>query len=140
MQSDSAAFQVLTNALQAADLRQQVYANNIANMQTPGYKREDVQFETLLQGALMSSGSSSSSSTGGQTIPISSGNAINWSNGLGVHPVVVQDGTRAIDNNGNNVDVDAEMAALAENQIKYQTLVADLQARIAREKTAITGG
>lgn len=139
MLSDFGAFQLVTNALQVADLRQQVYANNIANMNTPGYKRESVAFESALQSAM--SGNNSSSLLGKQSIPLgqTSGANYNWSAMLAVRPTVTVTQSGVISNNGNNVDVEAEMTGLAENQIRYQALVQDLTDRIARLNTAIGG-
>ncbi|MCL6548678.1 MAG: flagellar basal body protein, partial [Alicyclobacillus sp.] len=102
----------------AARLRQQVYAANIANVETPGYQRLDVSFETLLQSAL----------TGGLDAAAA------------VQPQVVQPAATQIDNNGNNVDIDAEMASLAANQIRYDALVQTVQMDLARMRTAINGG
>ncbi len=139
MLSDFGAFQLVNNALQVADLRQQVYANNIANMNTPGYKREGVQFESALQSAM--AGNNSSALLGKQSIPIgqSSGANYNWSALLSVRPTVTVTNGGVISNNGNNVDVEAEMTDLAENQIRYQALVQDLTDRISRLNTAIGG-
>ncbi|MBX5436043.1 MAG: flagellar basal body rod protein FlgB [Alicyclobacillaceae bacterium] len=118
MRTDALAFQVIQNALSAARLRQEVYANNIANAETPGYKRLDVSFETALQSAL----------AGGLTQAAS------------VVPQVVQSTSTSVDNNGNNVDMDAEMADLAANQIRYNALVQVLQQDFTRLRTAINGG
>ena len=43
---------VLDKAADAGWKRNDVLANNIANADTPGYKRKDVQFETYLIGAI----------------------------------------------------------------------------------------
>jgi flagellar basal-body rod protein FlgB len=130
------AFQLLENALNASQMRQQVYANNIANMDTPGFKRQDVAFESLLRNALNSAPVTPGS--GEKFIP--NQNSINWQAALNVQPQVVQDDSTFVDNNGNNVDVDAEMSRLAENQIEYNVLVQDMQMRLARLKNAINGG
>jgi flagellar basal-body rod protein FlgB len=134
--SDSLTFQLLQNALMAANMRQQVYASNIANAQTPGYKRQDVQFESMLENAM----SAPVAYPGERTIPIPSQNETSMQTVGQVQPVVVTDNQTAVGNDGNNVDVDSEMANLAENQIRYNTLVQDVQERLARMKTAITGG
>lgn len=136
MSNDSVSFQVLQNALQAANLRQQVYANNIANADTPGFKRSDVQFESLLQNALHSAGGGSL--PGGQNA-LSGGAAENIRAAASVQPTVVTDSTTTVDNNGNNVNVDDEMVSLAENQLKYNTLTEDLSLRLQRFQTAIQG-
>ncbi|MCL6453490.1 MAG: flagellar basal body rod protein FlgB [Alicyclobacillus sp.] len=128
MATDSVVFQILQNALNAANLRQTVYANNIANADTPGFKRSDVAFESLLASAL-------GTGTGafGTAAP-------NWSAALGVQPVVTTDATTSVDNNGNNVNVDDEMVSLAENQLRYNALTEDVSMRLTRLQTAINGG
>ncbi|MCL6515643.1 flagellar basal body rod protein FlgB [Alicyclobacillus sp.] len=129
MNVDNAVFQLLQNALNAAQLRQQVYANNVANVDTPGFKRQDVVFEDLLQSAL------GAAAADGGVSPSPAAMAV----ALQVTPSVVRDGTSVMDNNGNNVDIDAEMAKLAQNQIRYNALVEDVRMRLDRWKTAIEG-
>ncbi|MDQ0190564.1 flagellar basal body rod protein FlgB [Alicyclobacillus cycloheptanicus] len=131
MSTDGAAFQLLQNALSAAQLSQQVYANNIANVSTPGYKEETVNFEAALQNA-MSQPTASGVST--------DGSSVNWDAMLQVQPTVSQDSSTVISNNGNNVDINAQMAGMAENQIRYNALVQDVQLRLQRYQTAINGG
>ena len=143
MLSNIGAFDIVANALSVADLRQQVYANNIANASTPGYKRESVSFETALSNALDRSGVAPTAQLGQKSIPIPSvtptSGSMNWSGALTVTPQIVSDPSTTVNNNGNNVDVNAEMASLAENQIRYNGLTQDLQMRIQRLQTAITG-
>lgn len=122
MRTDAVTFGLLNNALQAADLRQQVYANNIANADTPGYKRQDVQFESVLQGQLQAGGSA-------DTDPAL----------LSVQPTVVQDNSTSMSNNGNNVDIDSEMSSMAQNQIRYSALLQEMQVRFNRMHEAING-
>jgi flagellar basal-body rod protein FlgB len=125
MRTDIAAFDLLQGALKAAQLRQQVYANNIANADTPGYKRQDVVFESLLQSQLgLQSGQQ--------------GN-VNWGSVAQIQPQVVQDNTSAISNNGNNVSINNEMTKLAENQIRYNALIEDMKLRFTRTQKAIGG-
>ena len=99
----------LERALSGAALRQQLLSNNIANANTPGFKRSDVDFHGTLQNVLDSGGSDAAV----QDVSFS--------------PVVDQSVGRA---DGNNVDMDAEMASLSENSIDYQTLVAVAKARL----------
>ncbi len=136
MSSDASTFQLLQSALMATNLRQQVYAANIANAQTPGYKRQDVSFETTLQNAL----SAPEATLGERFIPIYIPNQPNWQAISEVQPKIVTSNNTMIENNGNNVDIDAEMADLATNQIRFNALVQDVQARISRLRTAINGG
>ena len=94
-------------ALGAASQRQAVLSNNLANVNTPLYKRQDVNFDGVLAKALDSgqSGDSESSLLDSLT------------------PTVKTDNTTAMRADGNNVDVDNEMANLAENNVRYNALV-----------------
>lgn len=134
---DSLYMTSLQSALGAGQLRQQVYANNIANANTPGYKREVVHFNSLLQAQLAAVGLNAPSG-----LPMLAnttrdlGGVTQFSN---VNPVVVTDTATQVGGNGNNVNIDAEMSALAQNQISYGALVQDLQDQFATMRTAITG-
>ncbi len=112
-----AAFQRLENAINAASMRHRVLSNNIANVDTPYYKRSDVAFEEMLTQAIGSQGSRALAGklTDPRHIPI---------NGAypSPSPQVVTDESTAINNNRNNVDMDKEMALLAENQLRYNLL------------------
>lgn len=135
---DSVMMNSLVSALQASQLRQQVEANNIANANTPGYKRQTVLFESLLQQNLAQAGWG----PGGTTLAMAADNPadLNASSGVGsVAPQVVTDMTTSVSNNGNNVGLDAEMSALAENQIEYGALTQELTDQFTMLKTAITG-
>ncbi|WP_067617365.1 flagellar basal body rod protein FlgB [Alicyclobacillus acidiphilus] len=129
--------QLLQSSINAATLRQSVYANNIANAETPGYKRQDVAFETYLQSALENG---SSAQMGEKHIPLP-GTSTNTSIATlpNIQPVVYTDTSTAVDNNGNNVDLTNEMTDLAENQVRYDTLVQDVSERLSRVQTAIMG-
>ncbi|RIV20824.1 flagellar basal body rod protein FlgB [Alicyclobacillaceae bacterium I2511] len=136
MNPNIAAISVLQHAMDAANLRQQVYANNIANAQTPGFKSSNVEFQSLLSQALLTPGQASnpaSTSAVGQTP------TLNWAAGVAVQPQVVTDTQTKISNNGNNVNIDAQMAQLAENQVYYNTLLQATQMQLAQFQTAITG-
>lgn len=104
---------VLDKAADAAWMRNTAIANNLANATTPGYKRQDVAFESELKKAL---GRSSDVSYMDQRVArIKS---------YQLQPKVYTD----LENysyrlDGNNVDPDTENVMLAENQIKYQGLI-----------------
>ncbi|HEY8347890.1 MAG TPA: flagellar basal body protein [Symbiobacteriaceae bacterium] len=108
---------VLEQALQAATLRQNVLANNIANIGTPGFKRARVEFERHLAQALQKKADPTS-----------------------VRPMVVVEQDRSAFPDGNNVDVEAEMVRLAENQIWYSALTRTLSDHFARLRTVIYDG
>jgi flagellar basal-body rod protein FlgB len=88
----------LEAAMRGSMLRQSLLTNNLANVNTPGYQRQDVDFQSTLANALQS----------GQ-----SPDAVSFS------PYTQQQAVRA---DGNGVNADQESANLAENGILYQDL------------------
>ncbi len=140
---DSVYMNAMQSALNASLLRQQVYANNIANVNTPGYKREQVHFESLLQSQLGQSGLQGAVSS---QLPLESNNPADLGITSGqtgrlgtVAPVISTDTSTSVSTNGNNVNVDAEMSALAQNQVKYGALVQDVNDQFSMLRTAILG-
>lgn len=103
---------VLDKAADAAWIRNDVLANNIANVSTPGYKRQDVEFESELKRALKHSKYTSmddkvSDLKINQLKPRTYVDSANFS----------------YRSDGNNVDVDTENVTLAANQMRYNGLV-----------------
>ncbi len=116
---------LLDKAADASWKRNEVISNNIANVDTPGYKRKDVQFESYLMSALL--GDDSLDKRVGQA---------NWS---------TLDATVYTDNanlsyrlDGNNVDIDTESANLAQNQIRYYTLMDSMTQEFSRLRTVLS--
>lgn len=106
---------VLDKAADAAWLRNEVIANNISNVDTPGYKRQDVAFESELQKAM---GSSRYKSTDAKVADITSGRLTSR--------VYTDYAGFSYRLDGNNVDIENENVMLAENQIKYQGLITSI--------------
>ena len=103
---------VLDKAADAAWLRNDAIANNIANADTPGYKRQDVSFENELRHAILGA------SGGSMDAKVSNVNLKT------LNPTVYTDSAEVMYRlDGNNVDIDTENVALAENQIKYNGLM-----------------
>ncbi len=108
---------LLERTLDASSLRQRVLSHNIANVNTPGFKRARVEFEERLAQAVSAN----------QDLD-------------GVQPAVVEE-THSIGRpDGNNVDIELEMAQLAENQIWYSTLTRQLSDHFSRLRMVITDG
>ncbi len=106
---------VLDRAADASWLRNQAITNNISNVDTPGYKRQDVAFEEVLEKAL---GRNRYESMDSKVGSIQEGRLHRLS------PVVYRDYegfSYRLDK--NNVDIENENVMLAENQLKYQGLV-----------------
>ena len=115
-------FQSLDLALGAAGKRQEVLANNLANVNTPGYKRLDVDFDGMLAKAV------DAARTGDRS-------ALD-----ALKPGVSTDDAVAVRADGNSVDVDQEMAFLAENNIRYNALVQLTQKKLETLKYVISDG
>ena len=107
---------VLDRAADAAWLRNDVIANNIANATTPGYKRQDVAFESELQKAIGRSSNTFNMDQRVAGIKTAQLNANVYTDMEGY--------SYRLD--GNNVDIETENVMLAENQIKYQGLLAGI--------------
>lgn len=103
---------VLGKTADASWQRNEILANNMANVNTPGYKRQDVDFEEQLRRAL---GNSRYESVDSKVSHLKSSE---------LTPRVYTDAANfSYRLDGNNVDIDTESVELASNQIKYQGLV-----------------
>lgn len=128
---NSANFNRMERTLDAAALRQKVIANNIANNDTPNFKRSDVVFEELLD-QQMSGTSFVGKRTNPKHIPI--GGTYDM-----VEPKLVQDTSSVMNNNLNNVDIDSEMTNLAKNQVRYNVITQQVNSDIRNLRIAIEG-
>jgi flagellar basal-body rod protein FlgB len=119
-------YQLLTRALDASSLRQDAVSHNIANINTPGYKAQRVEFENLLHQAMSGNGMSRTDDRHyGQ-------------NGIGdLSPQIVRREGTSIRDDGNNVDIDLEMSELAANNIYYQSLTNQLSAKYAMVRSVL---
>jgi len=116
---------VLSSAADASWARNNVISNNIANVDTPGYKRKDIQFESYLAMELIRGGSLS--------------HRVANVNLNQVRPVMYTDhAALSYRMDGNNVDINTENTYLAENQIRYYTLMDTMSQEFSRLKTAMT--
>ena len=103
---------VIGKAADASWLRNDILANNIANVDTPGYKRQDVNFESQLRRAL---GNSTYQTVDSKVAHVTS---------TELEPRVYTDSANfSYRLDGNNVDIDTENVELASNQIKYNGLI-----------------
>jgi flagellar basal-body rod protein FlgB len=105
--------QLIEAAMRGSWERQTALTNNIANADTPGYKRLDVNFETTLQSAMNSGQSPAEMEFEPEVQPQEAGP------------------------NGTGVSVDQESARLAENGLDYSALADVANARNAIVRSAI---
>jgi flagellar basal-body rod protein FlgB len=106
----------LSAALRGASARQQAIAANIANVNTPGYRRVDVPFTDQLRSAVAA----------GDAKAIDA-----WT------PATQVDASAPLRADGNSVDLDSESAAQAANGLTYETVAQVLKARIDILKSAM---
>nr|WP_297704841.1 flagellar basal body rod protein FlgB [uncultured Butyrivibrio sp.] len=111
---------VLDKAADASWLRNEVLANNIANVDTPGYKRQDLNFEDELERAL---GNSKYMTMDAKVARLKE---------TELRPRVINDYSNfSYRTDRNNVDIETENVMLAANQIKYQGLMASVQSEFS---------
>jgi flagellar basal-body rod protein FlgB len=127
-------FSRLQGAIGAAELRQQVIADNVANVDTPGFKRSEVVFEDYLQREL--SGAGSSGIAGKRT---NAKHFVFGQGGSNLQPQLVTDHLSVMNNNINNVDIDREMSLLAKNQLRYNALIRQLNHDFSMMRIGIEG-
>ena len=104
--------QLVYKSLDASTLRARVTAQNLANVDTPGYKRKEVNFEDQLQDALKKK--IAGTATEPDHMPFGKGVDLS-----GIAPKVFEAKDETLPGEINNVDVDLEAAKMAENQILY---------------------
>ena len=130
---NTTSFQRLQSGLEAANLRNRVLANNIANVDTPAYKRSDVSFESKLQQEM---NGLHTSLRGKRTDPR---HIVIGPTGKIPDSSIITDNTSAMNNNDNNVDVEREMSLLAENQLRYNSYIQAVNDQIRMIRAAVEG-
>jgi flagellar basal-body rod protein FlgB len=131
---DTPVLNLVSRALDYASTRQDVLANNIANANTPGFRRKDASFEDVL--AMAQGGSAARISQIKNNARHMFGSGDNATSDVEI--VETNDGAMRVD--GNNVDMDAEMSRLAQNQIYYQALGQIASGQFSSLKYVISGG
>jgi flagellar basal-body rod protein FlgB len=128
----SQVFVGLKKGLDAESLRQRVIANNIANVNTPNFKKSTINFESILKKAL-----------GRDSINLITSDPRHYGASprlAELRPEIQVNRTTSMREDGNNVDIDEEMTKLAENSIEYQATARELSERISLLSYVITGG
>jgi flagellar basal-body rod protein FlgB len=118
MSVTSSQIDFLSRLLDAASLRHQVIAQNVANVNTPGYHRLDVAFEEMLEYELKSDDATIGDRKQPRVIEVPGG-------------IARED--------GNNVDIDVEMGRLSKNTMLFNVYSQILATKIAAMRSAIAG-
>lgn len=106
-------------ALDATWQRNKAISENIANIDTPGYKRQDVSFEEQMSKALKKNRTDVTELERVQPRQYTVNSGLSY----------------RLD--GNNVDIDTEMVSLAENQLRYNTLTSQVNYNFERLKNVL---
>jgi flagellar basal-body rod protein FlgB len=125
-------FQLLEKSLDASSMRQRVIANNIANVDTPYFKRSEVSFESLLQQQM-------GSFTQLQGYRTDARHFYFGNSGQQLMPQVTTDEASIMNNNLNNVDMDTEMSQMAKNQLAYNTEIQQINHEMKQLRLAMDG-
>ena len=132
----AANFDYLPRAMTAASIRQEVIANNIANVNTPNYRKSVVEFEDLLAREIYGEepdGKLKMVRTHDKHLPVE---LLDFR----AEPKVLEDNTTIMRVDDNNVDIDIEMANLAKNQLYYNAVVTEFAGHVSKLKNAISSG
>jgi len=108
---------LLSRLMDVAALRHGVLAHNIANVNTPGFKKSEVEFEQEFQQALDRGGRGAAR----------------------VQPVISESIAPALRNDGNNVDIDKELGSLGKNAMLFRTYSTLLSRHLSLMESAVTG-
>jgi flagellar basal-body rod protein FlgB len=130
--------ELVHNALDAASLQHMALSNNIANVDTPGFKRSEVAFSEKLKRAI----DEKSNAKGVLNLARTDSKHIGLDDTpdlAGIKPELVQQVTTSFRNDQNNVDIDVEMAKLAQNTVIYQALAQIKAGQYSTIKSAIKG-
>jgi flagellar basal-body rod protein FlgB len=121
----------LTTALNFREMRQELITSNVANANTPGYKAKKLDFEEALARALDVDGQMKMSALDERHHNVGNGGFNN------LEPEIYDNPNGIVSENGNTVDVEAEMAQMAENKLMYDALVQLINKKMGIMKYAI---
>jgi len=111
-------FDALGKMLDASAMRHRAIGSNIANVNTPGYQRQDVDFQSQLADAI---------------------DQKSLHKLADLDPKIIQVGDPAQREDGNNVDIDSEIGALGKNSLHFETYAQILASKIGMMQSAISG-
>ncbi|MCM1105649.1 MAG: flagellar basal body rod protein FlgB [Blautia sp.] len=117
---------VLDKAADASWKRENLLANNIANVDTPGYKRKDLDFQSLLKEELGYKNESLDAKIG--RADLTQLNPMTYTDMAGYSYRM----------DGGNVDIDTENVELASEQIRYTAVTTSINQEFSRMRTVLS--
>ncbi|MDW8799666.1 flagellar basal body rod protein FlgB [Clostridium sp. A1-XYC3] len=127
MSTDKKVYDLLKKGLDTSSLRSKATANNIANINTKGYKRQYVTFEENLKENMSNF-----------PLKTTEDKHIGGSSNDG-EAKVETDKSSSMREDGNNVDIDNEIVNQAANTMMYNALISQVNNRMAMERYVING-
>lgn len=131
MRIDDKTTQALSASLKFREMRNEIINSNIANAETPDYKAKRLDFEEALARALDVDGEQSLSTDHKEHHNVGNGGFNN------LEPEIYNDPNGVVAENGNTVDMETEMARMAENKIMYDATVQLINKKLGMLKYAI---
>jgi flagellar basal-body rod protein FlgB len=128
LSKSSDVYSLLKKGLDASSLRSKASSNNIANINTKGYKKYSVSFEENLQKSIEH-----------MDLKTTESKHINEVAEAG-EIKLQQDLSSSMREDGNNVDIDNEMANQAANTLMYNALITQVNSKIALQRYVINEG
>lgn len=116
--------QILEQGIDGASRRQNHISNNIANADTPGYKREDIDFKSTLRKMV--------DPEQGLSLSRTRNNHLAGRNNLSSSFNNFKESNTSFRVDGGNVDIEREMAEMAKNNVYFDTLAQQLDANFNR--------
>lgn len=121
-------YELLKKSMDASALRSKVIANNVANINTKGYKKFYVAFEETLN-----------NNSGEDKIKVTNNKHFETGSDSGDITIMRDEGT-SMRQDGNNVDIDLEMTNQAANTLMYNALVKQVNSKLSLTSYIIKGG
>jgi len=124
---------VMQKGLSASWQRNAIIRNNIANIETPGFKASYLELESLFRKAA-EEGGFVAARTHENHRSFGSGDISN------IRPIIAQSRELSMRADGNNVDIESENVRMAQNSLYYNTLMEKMNSEIRRLRMAINEG
>jgi flagellar basal-body rod protein FlgB len=132
--NQSSSTTVLKKSLDAQATRQRAHAQNVANAETPGYQRVAVDFESELKSVLGQDNAGRMARSDPRHMNSSGAGSL-----ADLQPRIRIEEPEDVPSGVNGVNIDEEMAQMAETQIRYLAALELLKRRYASLKSAIKG-
>ena len=133
---DSVNFNYLPRAMTAATIRHEIISHNIANINTPNYRKSSVEFEDLLAREIYGNppdGQLQMARTHKKHLPPGDFP-------FRAEPTINEEHDSIMRTDDNNVDIDIEMSTLAKNQLYYNAIATQLGSYITKMRNVIQSG